>query len=54
MMIYAMIGIVAVAIVIGAGVYWLTQNITFKSIPHVYEYKTDENGNETVKDNTDA
>jgi hypothetical protein len=54
MMIYAMIGIVAVAIVIGAGVYWLTQNVTFKSIPHPYDYKTDENGNETVKDNTDA
>jgi hypothetical protein len=54
MMIYAMIGIVAVAIVISAGVYWLLQNITFKTIPHVYEYKTDENGNETVKDNTDA
>ena len=52
MMIYATIGIVAVAIVIGAGVYWLTQNITFKFIPHPYEYKTDENGNMSVKDNT--
>ena len=53
-MIYTMIGIVTVAVVIGAGVYWLTQNITFKTIPHPYEYKTDENGNDSVKDNTDA
>jgi cytochrome c-type biogenesis protein CcmE len=54
MMFYATLGIVTVAIVIGAGVYWLTQNVTFKSIPHPYEYKTDENGNESVKDNSDA
>lgn len=52
-MIYTVIGIVTVAVVIGVGVYWLTQNVTFKQ-PKPYEYKTDENGNESVKDNTDA
>lgn len=54
MMFYATLGIVAVAIVIGAGIYWLIENITLKSVPHPYEYKTDENGNESVKDNSDA
>jgi len=54
MAIYAMLGIIVVAAIFAAGTYWLLRNITFKTIPHVYEYKTDENGNESVKDNTDA
>lgn len=54
MMIYATLGIVTVAAVIGFGVYWLTQNVTFKQTPTPYEYKTDKNGEEYVKDNTDA
>ena len=53
MMFYATLGIVAVSIVIGAGVYWLTQNVTIKSVPHPYQHKTGENGNESVKDNSD-
>lgn len=54
MAIYAMLGIIVVAAIFAVGTFWLLQNVTFKSIPHPYDYKTDENGNETVKDNTDA
>ena len=53
MAIYAMLGMIVVAVVIAAGAYWLVQNITFKKTPHAYNYKTDENGNESVKDNSD-
>jgi hypothetical protein len=52
MAIYAMLGIIVVAAIFAVGAYWLMQNITFK--PNPYEYKIDENGNETVKDNTNA
>ena len=54
MAIYAMLGMIVVAAVFAAGAYWLVQNITFKKTPHPYEYKTDERGNESVKDNSDA
>jgi NADH:ubiquinone oxidoreductase subunit 3 (subunit A) len=53
MAIYAMLGIIVVAAIFAVGTFWLLQNVTFKQ-PNPYEYKTDENGNETVKDNTDA
>ena len=52
MAIYAMLGMIVVAAVIGFGVYWLVSNVTFKQ-PNPYEYKTDKNGNEYVQDNTD-
>ena len=53
MAIYSMLGIMVVALVFAAGTFWLLQNVTFKQ-SNPYEYKTDENGNESVKDNTDA
>jgi hypothetical protein len=49
---YTMIGFVAVASVVAAGVYWVTTNITFKRQPKRYTYKTDEAGNEYVQDNS--
>jgi len=49
---YTMIGFVAVASVIAAGVYWVTTNITFKRQPERYTYKTDETDNEYVQDNS--
>ena len=52
MAIYAMLGMVVVAAMIGFGVYWLVSNVTFKQ-QNPYEYKTDKNGNEYVQDNTD-
>jgi hypothetical protein len=52
MAIYTMLGMIVVAAVFAAGAYWLVQNITFKKQPNPYEYKTDENGNMSVKDNT--
>lgn len=54
MMIYALLGILTVTAIIVAGVYWLVTNITFKDVKPRYEYKTDEKGNEYVKDNSDA
>jgi hypothetical protein len=51
---YTMIGFVAVACVIGIGVYWVATNISFKRQPDPYTYVKDKDGNETVKDNTDA
>jgi hypothetical protein len=52
MAIYAMLGLIVVAMIVGVGVYWLIQNITFKQ-SNPYEYKTDKFGNEYVQDNTD-
>ena len=49
---YTMIGFVAVAGVVAAGVYWVTTNITFKRQPERYTYKTDAAGNEYVQDNS--
>ena len=47
---YTMIGLTVVAFILGAGVYWLLSNVTFKRQPERYEYKTDESGNEYVQD----
>jgi hypothetical protein len=49
---YTMIGFIAVAAVIGVGVYWVVSNITFKRQPERYTYMKDEAGNEYVRDNT--
>jgi preprotein translocase subunit SecA len=50
---YTMIGFIAVAAVIGVGVYWVVSNITFKRQPERYTYMTDaENGTDYVRDNT--
>lgn len=49
---YTLIGFLAVAAVIAAGVYWLVTHITFKSGPERYTYMKDEAGNEYVRDNT--
>ena len=47
---YTMIGLIVVAAILGAGVYWTMSNITFKRQPVRYTYKTDEAGNESVQD----
>jgi hypothetical protein len=47
-----MIGLIVVAAILGAGVYWTMSNITFKRQPVRYTYKTDEAGNESVQDNS--
>lgn len=47
---YTMIGLIVVAFILGAGVYWLLSNVTFKRQPERYEYKTDEDGTECVQD----
>ena len=47
---YTMIGLIVVAFILGAGVYWLLSNVTFKRQPERYEYKTDEDGTEYVQD----
>jgi hypothetical protein len=52
MAIYAMLGMVVVAAMIGFGVYWLVSNVTFKRQPERYTYQTDEAGNEYVQDNS--
>ena len=49
---YTIIGLIVVAAILGAGVYWLVTNISFKRQPERYEYKTDEAGNEYVQDNS--
>ena len=49
---YTIIGLIVVAAILGAGVYWLMSNITFKRQPERCEYKTDEAGNEYVQDNS--
>ena len=51
---FALLGALVIAGVTGAGVYWVITNITFKRQPEPYTYMKDENGNEYVKDNTDA
>jgi hypothetical protein len=52
MAIYAMLGMIVVAAVIGFGVYWLVSNVTFKRQPERYTYQIDEAGNEYVQDNS--
>ena len=49
---YTMIGLIVVAFILGAGVFWLVSNVTFKRQPERYTYKTDEAGNEYVQDNS--
>ena len=49
---YTLIGLLVVAAILGAGVYWLLSNVTFKRQPERYTYKTDEAGNEYVQDNS--
>ena len=49
---YTMIGLTVVAFILGAGVYWLLSNVTFKRQSARYTYKTDEAGNEYVQDNS--
>ena len=49
---YTMIGLIVVAAILGAGVYWTMSNITFKRQPVRYTYKADEAGNESVQDNS--
>lgn len=51
---YTMIGFIAVATVIGAGVYWVVTNISFKHQPERYTYSKDKEGNDVVQDNTDV
>jgi high-affinity Fe2+/Pb2+ permease len=50
---YTMIGFIAVSAVIGVGVYWVVTNISFNR-NNPYTYTKDKDGNEVVKDNTDA
>ena len=49
---YTMIGLIVVAFILGAGVFWLLSNVTFKRQPERYTYKTDEVGNEYIQDNS--
>lgn len=49
---YTMIGLIVVAFILGAGVFWLVSNVTFKRQPERYTYKTDEVGNEYIQDNS--
>ncbi len=49
---YTMIGFIAVAAVIGVGVYWVVSNVTFKRQTERFTYTKDEAGNEYVRDNT--
>jgi hypothetical protein len=53
MAIYTMLGMIIVVAVIAFGVYWLVTNVTFKSQPDRYIYKTDKNGAEFVEDTQD-
>ena len=49
---YTIIGLIVVAAILGAGVYWLVTNISFKRQPERYTYMKDEAGNEYVQDNS--
>lgn len=51
---YTMIGLIVVASILAAGVYWVLSNVTFKRQPDRYTYMTDEAGNAYVRDNTDT
>lgn len=51
---YTMIGVIVVAGVLAAGVYWVLSNVTFKRQPKRYTYSKDADGNEVVKDNRDG
>lgn len=50
---FALLGALLIAAVVGAGVYWIITNISFKSTPPRYTYEKDENGNEKVKDHSE-
>ncbi len=54
MAIYAIIGITVVAAVFAAGAAWVVRSVSFKPMKNPYEYKTDEHGNESVKDNSNG
>jgi high-affinity Fe2+/Pb2+ permease len=49
---YTLIGLLAVAAVLAAGVYWVIANISFKRQPERYTYMKDEADNEYVQDNS--
>lgn len=49
----AFIGMLVVACVIGVGVYHIATRVTLKDTPPRYTYRTDENGNDAVTDETD-
>jgi hypothetical protein len=49
---YTMIGLIVVAAILGAGVYWMMSNVTFKRQPERYTYKADEAGTEYVQDDS--
>ena len=53
MAIYAMIGIAVVAAIFAAGAAWVVRTVSFKPMKNPYDYKTDQYGNESVKDNSD-
>lgn len=54
MMGFALVGYIVVGVALAVGIYWMATNLTFKQQPERYTYKTDEDGNDTVKDNTDG
>lgn len=47
---YTLIGLLVVAAILGAGVYWLLSNVTFKRQPERYTYMTDESVQDNSKD----
>jgi hypothetical protein len=51
---FALLGALVIVILTASGVYWLMTNITLKSQQPKYTYYKDENGDECVKENTDA
>jgi hypothetical protein len=54
MVLIDLIGMLVVAALIGAGVYWVLSNVTLKRQAERYSYTVDKDGNENVKDHTDA
>ena len=50
---FALLGALVIAAIVGAGVYWILTNISFKTTPTRYTYEKDENGNEKVKDHSE-
>ena len=49
---YTMIGLIVVAAILGAGVYWIMSNVTFKRQSVRFTYMKDEAGNEYVQDDS--
>lgn len=53
-MMFAFLGLTLIAVIFAIGVFQVFRHVTWRSTPDRYTYRTDKEGNESVKDHSDA